>query len=373
MQDFQSVFHRLPEVTTRSSGRVNLIGEHTDYNGGFVLPMSIPYQTVVEGAPRQDSCIKVFSTRGNDSVVVFELGGEKATGTWLDYIEGVTWALGRRTQKIRGTDLFIDSDIPMGSGLSSSAALSVALIRCFRQLFDLRFTDIDLAFLCRESENHFVGARVGIMDPLACLLNRDNHALFIDTQTLTTLQIPLPPQLGFIVMDTGVAHHLRGPGYNQRRKECEDACRRLGIQSIREVQDRPKVLEILPDPLRKRVRHVITENQRVLQTVRALQDSNYDEVGRLFYESHASMNEDYEVSLPEIDALVELCRNEPGIYGARLTGGGFGGSVVMAAKPETLRASAQNLVRTYFAKIGKGPRIWLPKPAGSMEDAAGQR
>jgi galactokinase len=359
--DFRMLFDHSPEATGRSRGRVNLIGEHTDYNGGYVLPMPTPFYTQVEGSARRDRLIKVFSTHGDDSLVIYELGSEKTTGTWLDYIQGLTWVLGQKTEMLAGANLRIESDIPMGSGLSSSAALGVAVLRTLQKLFDFRFTDLDLAMMCRESENRFVGAMVGIMDPIACLLARDQHALFIDTMTLTMRHIPLPPQLGFIVIDTGVAHQVRGEGYNERRKECEQACAILGVRALRDIQDRPHVLELLPEKLRKRARHVILENQRVLDLIHAIEGGNFEETGRLFYASHASMRDDYEVSLPDIDHLVEICGKNPSIYGARLTGGGFGGAVVIAAKPENLSQTAARIASLYRSLTGKAARIWLPQ------------
>lgn len=360
MPDFLALFHRDPQVTTRANARVNLMGEHTDYNGGFVLPMRIPYFTSVQAAPRNDHSIRVFSTHGADSIVVYEAGAEKSTGTWLDYIQGVTWALGKKSGNLRGADLCIESDIPMGSGLSSSAALGVGVLRAFQQMFDLGLTDVDLALLCRESENKFVGAHVGIMDPLACLVARENHALFIDTLKLAMQHIAIPAGLSFIVMDTGMAHELRGNGYNTRLQECQEACRELGVETLRDVQDRPEKIALLPEKLKKRARHVILENQRVLKTIAALQSSNFQELGRLFFESHVSMRDDYEVSLPAIDRLVELCRNQPEVYGARLTGGGFGGAVVIAAAADDARRTAERIAARYDSMTGKNPRIWIP-------------
>ena len=307
-------------VTASAPGRVNLIGEHTDYNEGFVLPVATPQRTTVRLTPRPDGVVRAAS-RELGGPFEYRVGEEKRRGEWIDYVAGVTWALGLRD----GFDLAIESDVPAGAGLASSAALELALGRALREAFGLMVGDEALARIGRRAETGFVGAETGVMDQLAASFGGPDAALLIDCRSLAHRPIPLAFDL--VVLDSGVRHALAGGGgYAERRRECAEAARLLGVHALRDAQDAAG----LPPPLDRRARHVIEENARVLAAAGALEACDGDLLGRLMSESHASQRDLFEVSVPEVDALVELAERE-GALGARLTGGGFGGAVAALA------------------------------------------
>ena len=329
MTTFIDLYGAQPAVTAAAPGRVNLIGEHTDYNDGFVLPAALPMRTTVELSPRDDRTVRVWSREfAAQGIETFPLERLLRAGDWTDYVRGMAWALVNHGL-MRGFDARVASDVPVGSGLSSSAALLVAIGRAVRDAFRLDLSDLELARIARHAETEFVGAPVGIMDQMACSLADETSALFIDTRTLAYERVPLPEQAGLLVIDSGVRHSHAGGDYRVRRDECHRAAALLGIKALRDAAlNDLAAIDDLPNPLNRRARHVVTENARVLETVDALGRGNLTEVGRLFFESHASMRDDFEVSVPPVDALVETARAMNGVYGARLTGGGFGGAIV---------------------------------------------
>jgi galactokinase len=365
MSDFQTLFGRSPTVIADAPGRVNLIGEHTDYNGGYVLPTAIPQRTHVELAPRPDQSVRVWSSaqQKTGSLLEYQLGAEKPGQKWLDYIQGVTQILRAEGHRLAGFDARITSNVPLGSGLSSSAALTVSLMRALRQAFALALEDVPIARIGQRVENEFVGARVGIMDPMAASLAEEGIALFLDARSLAYERVPLPRGADLVVLNSGVAHIHAAGDYNTRRAECERACALLGVRQLRDLTaaDLPR-LETLPEPLNHRARHVITENDRVLAAVAAMRAKDLARLGELFYQSHASMREDYQVSIAEIDLFVELAREDGAVYGARLTGGGFGGSVVMLAHAERGSLVAERIAQRYATRSGRQPRILVPTP-----------
>jgi galactokinase len=342
---------------------VNLIGEHTDYNGGYVLPSAIPQRTTVQLTPRSDQIVRVFSEQSGVDIRSFSLGSETPVRGWLDYIQGLTRELREAGHRLLGFDVHIDSAVPLGSGLSSSAALSVALLRALRSAFTLRLSDVEIALLGQRSENRFVGAQVGIMDPMACSLGQEGAALFIDTRTMEYRSVPLPPGGELVVIHSGVAHRHAAGDYNTRRGECEQAARLLGVGQLRDVDvsDLPRIAK-LRQTLGRRARHVVTENQRVLDTVEALGRGDWKTVGRLFRESHASQRDDYEVSVSEIDLLVDLASQDRDVFGARLTGGGFGGSIVIAAKAGTGSQVGRRIAAAFADRTGHTPAVLVPAP-----------
>jgi galactokinase len=284
---------------------------------------------------------------------------------------GVTQALERGGIAIGGADVRIRSEVPLGAGLSSSAALEVSLMRALRAAFSLDIDDVRIALLGQRAENDLVGAPVGIMDQMASSLAAPGTALFLDTRSLEKRLVPLPRGADLVVVSSGVTHNHAAGDYKTRRAECERAAALLGVSSLREVgsADLGRI-EALPDPLGRRARHVVTENDRVLAAVQAMEGEGEGEdlagLGELFYASHRSMRDDYEISIPEIDALVDLAREDPDIFGARLTGGGFGGSVVMLAKRGAAAAAAPRIAALYAKKTGKTPTILVP-PGGPGE------
>ena len=365
---FAQLFGRAPTVAADAPGRVNLIGEHTDYNGGFVLPSAIPQRTRVELAPRPDRTVRAWSADlsvNGAGVLEYALGAESPGRDWLDYVQGITRTLAADGHQLGGFDLRIESDVPLGSGLSSSAALEVSVLRALREAFGLALDDVRLALVGQRAENEFVGARVGIMDQLAASLADEGTALFIDTRSLDYERVPLPPDAELIVLNSGISHQHAGGDYNTRRAECERACELLGVAQLRDVSptDLSRLAD-LPEPLGRRARHVVTENERVLLAVEAMRAGDAAQLGMLFNASHASQRDDYEVSIPEIDLIVELARGEHDVYGARLTGGGFGGSVVMLARAGTGADAADRIARAYAERSGQSPTILVPSPAG---------
>lgn len=316
--------------SSSAPGRVNLLGEHTDYNGGWVLPVAIPQRTWVEVKLRPDRLAHLWSASTGLSEYV--VGQEKPRGDWSDYVQGVTWALREKGIDVPGFDVKIRSDVPVGSGLSSSAALELALLRALRAELKLALDDVELALLGRKAENGFVGAPVGVMDQMASSLASTNEALFLDTLSMAFTRVPIPPKAQLLVVDSGVAHQHATGDYKTRKAECDEAARLLGVASLREVQSL-ETLKMLPAPLDRRARHVLTENARVHAGVQAMKSGDLEKLGALFDESHASQRDDYECSVPKVDALQAALRKERGVLGARLTGGGFGGSVVALVGP----------------------------------------
>lgn len=342
---------------------MNLIGEHTDYNGGFVLPMALPQRTHVELTPRADGFVRAWSDGAppGQRHAEFTLGTERSGRGWVDYIQGVTATLRRDGHQFLGFELRARSDVPPGSGVASSAALTVALLRAMREAWRLDLDDVQLALVAQRAENEFVGARVGVMDPLVASLGDDQAALFVDTRSLAYERVPLPAGAELAVIHSGLPHRHATGEYNARRAQCEDACELLGVAQLRDLTaaDLPR-LAGLPDRISRRARHVVTENARVLAAVDAMRAGNLGRLGQLFDESHRSMRDDYEVSTPEIDLLVELAWAQPGVYGARLTGGGFGGSIVVIAARGSGQTVADRIVANYLARTSHAARILMP-------------
>lgn len=363
---FEALYGRAPAVDARAPGRVNLIGEHTDYNGGFVLPMAIPQETRIELAPRDGPEVRAFSAGvPGGRVETYAVGREARRGDWLDYVQGVTAVTAAAGHRLRGFDLRVTSAVPVGSGLSSSAALEVSLLRALRQAFGLALDDVALALLGQKAEVEFVGAPVGIMDQLASSLADARSALFVDTRTLAHERLPLPREVEVLVVSSGVTHGHATGDYRTRRAECERAASLLGVPQLRDLREveLPRALA-LPEPLGRRVRHVVTENARVLAAVEALRDGDGTRLGALFDASHASQRDDYEVSVPEIDLLVTIARAEPEVLGARLTGGGFGGSIVALVRAGAAAPVARRVAAAYASRSGRTPAVLVPEGVG---------
>lgn len=352
----------MPDTASADApGRVNLIGEHTDYHGGYVLPTTIPQRTRVHLARRADRQVIAATLIRDAPADAYEIGRETAGRGWLDYVQGVTATLRRHGVDLPGFDLRIESTIPVGAGVSSSAALEVSLLRGLDALLSLDLDGMAIATLAHEAETQFVGAPVGIMDQMASSLGRDDEALFIDTRALTVTRLPLPASLDLAVIHSGVIHAHAGGDYVERRRESFAAADRLGVASLRDLDAAalPRVAA-LPPLLARRARHVITENARVLSAVAGLESDDAPRLGRLFAESHASMRDDYEISTPEIEALVRLGAHHQDVYGARLTGGGFGGAVVYITQPGRARTAAHAICAAYNNETGKQGVVLVP-------------
>jgi galactokinase len=352
---FQDLFGRPPGTTARAPGRVNLIGEHTDYSEGYVLPLAIPRQTEVELAISPNRTVRAVSREMDPSAPLsYELGREHRGGSWLDYLQGVTHVLAAAGLPIGGFDAFITSRVPLGAGLSSSASFEIAVLRALRAAFALPLDDVALARLGQQVETEFVGAPVGIMDQMAASLADSGSALFLDTRSLAYEKVALPLAADLVVINSGVTHSHAGGEYRTRRQECERAAAALGVRVLRDLG--PADLErvaALPAPLDRRARHVVTENARVLEAVTALRAGDLPRLGALLAAGHASLRDDFAVSIPEIDLLVSLASGTPGVHGARLTGGGFGGSIVVLADRHHAAAAGAAIADAYARATGK--------------------
>ena len=333
---FESVHGYAPAGIWSAPGRVNLIGEHTDYNGGFVLPFAINRRTVVALGIRDDTTIRVASAFADElaSIELADLAPERLSG-WSAYPLGVAWALGQHgadLAAVPGVDLYIESTVPIGAGLSSSAAIESAVAIALNDVWQLGLDRPTLAKVGQLAENKVVGAPTGIMDQFASLLGKHDHAVFLDCRSLDAHLVSLgfaEAGLELLIIDTGVAHAHSTGGYSDRRASCEAGASAMGVPSLRElsVDDIARAREVLDDETFRRVRHVVTENQRVLDTVDALRDFGPLAIGALLDASHISMRDDFEISVPELDLAVETAQAN-GAIGARMTGGGFGGAAI---------------------------------------------
>ena len=328
------------------------------------MPSAVPQRTTVVLTMRADRRVRATSTQMSNEPFEYQLGGERRGAGWADYVQGLTWVLAKEGVGIDGFDLHVDSDVPLGSGLSSSAALEVAALRALRTAYELSISDVVLARMAQRAEVGFVGAPVGIMDQMACSLAGERDALFLDTRSLAFERIPLPPQLGLVVINSGVAHQHAGGDYVTRRRESEQAARLLGVDRLRDVSlDAMDRIEALPPLLARRARHVVTENARVLAAREALRAADLASFGGLLNASHASLRDDYEVSVAAVNALVEIAQSQRGVFGARMTGGGFGGAVVIATNADEAASVAATVAERYGRRQLARPQILVPRPS----------
>ena len=361
---FEQRFGHRPAFLARAPGRVNLIGEHTDYNDGFVLPMAIDREVAVVGAPRDDRRIRLYALNFDDEAC-FALDqlqrGEPAH--WSDYPRGMAWALQEAGFDLVGFDGVLYGDVPIGSGLSSSAAIEMAvfmaLAACQPALAGL--DRVRAAKLAQRAENAFVGVNCGIMDQFVSALGQAGHALFIDCRSLDYAPVPMPVGMAVVVVDTAAPRSLAASAYNERRAQCEAAARLLGVPALRDLS--PELFTqrraALPALVAQRAEHVIYENRRVLDAVAALRAGDVATFGRLMNESHDSLRDLYEVSSAELDAVVEIARGVSGVYGARMTGAGFGGCAIALAKQTAVDALRNAVMREYPARTGRQPSIYV--------------
>ena len=346
-KSFRDVFGAGPATTTASApGRVNLLGEHTDYNDGFVLPTAIPQSTQVTLRPVGGLRTTVYAAE-LDEAAEFALD-EPPSEDFAKYVYGCLRQLTVLGLAVPALQIHVASDVPMGVGLSSSAALEVAVLRAMRSLLgaDSVLDDVRIAQLAQKAEIEDAGVRCGIMDQMASSLADTRSMLFLDTRTLERRVLPLPGGTEVLVIDSGMPRTLAGSAYNERRAQCEAAAQALGVAALRDV-DELAAVERLEEPLRRRARHVVTENQRVL---RAVSGVGAQEFGQLMNASHDSLRDDYEVSIPELDRLVDLLRLQQDVLGARLTGAGFGGAVVALCQAGQARAVADRVLPRYGDK-----------------------
>jgi galactokinase len=371
-RNFTSHFGCEPRVF-RAPGRVNLIGEHTDYNAGLVMPAAISRFTWVGVTRRRDGLLSLRS---------FDLPGTRAVALsspmtrandWTDYVVGVAWALAAAGVALPAVDLAVQSDIPLGAGLSSSAALEVAAAAALVDTAGHAINRLELAQLCQQAENDFVGARCGIMDQFAVVHGRRQHCLRLDCRTLQHVEIPLPPRVTMVVCDTMTRHAHASGGYNQRRRECDEAlrllqARRPDLSSLRDatLADLEGARPALSETLVRRVGHVLSENARVERAARALLSNDMTTVGECMAASHQSLRDDFDVTTPELDLMVALAREQPGVYGARMTGGGFGGSTINLVAADAADRFASEIADAYRTATGVAPEILACEPADGV-------
>lgn len=353
-------------------GRVNFIGEHTDYNDGFVMPLALELGITVLAARRPDKRLHVTSRQGSESVKIeidLDRPGMPCTGTWTNYVEGIARALLESGNEIRGAELLLASDLPAGAGLSSSAALEIGIGFALLSLYDFPIDPAKLALAGQKAEHQWVGTRCGIMDQLASACAKQGSALLIDCRSLDIQHVALTDaSVSLLVVDTRVKHSLAASAYNTRREECEASVALLrnvlpGIRALRDVSpdDFAQHGHVLPEPLFRRARHVVTENDRVRQTVVLLGRKEFHKIGTLLVASHRSLQHDYEVSVPELDLLVDTAILQPGVYGARMTGGGFGGSMVCLVETNALESVKKALADAFVEAFGHEPGFLVTK------------
>ena len=381
---FRDLTDRTPDGVWSAPGRVNLIGEHTDYNDGFVLPFAIPHRTYAAVGMREDGRISVASTFADEPVEVAldELdrlfptasGSQPATDEWAAYPLGVAWAMQLAGATGAGVDIAIASDVPVGAGLSSSAAIEGATASALNDLWNARLDRTALAGVGRRAENEAVGAPTGIMDQMASMLGEPGSALFLDCRTLDAHLVPVglaEAGLAILVMDTRVSHAHATGGYGERRAACERGAAAFGVPALRDVRvtDLGRAAELLDDVTFRRVRHIVTENQRVLDTVRVLREQGPRAIGDLLVASHVSMRDDFEISSPELDVAVDTALGA-GALGARMTGGGFGGAAIALVEQDAASAVADAVTAAFATSGFTAPHTFKVAPAaGAARDA----
>lgn len=374
---FVRLFGESPRIY-QAPGRVNLIGEHTDYNDGFVMPAAIGFGTWVAAAPRSDRKLVVRSENLKEQVEVsLDDKAQRGKHHWSDYVVGVAKMAEIAGLNLAGANLLIIGNVPQGAGLSSSASLEVAVGAALLDLAGHRVTPKELALLCQQAENDFVGARCGIMDQFVATHGQRGNALLLDCRSLEYRLLQLPEQVRLVICNSMVRHSLAGGEYNQRRAECEEGVRILAAQLPNVKALRDVTLSELsalrlewPQAVEKRCRHVISENRRVVEAASDLERGDLDEFGRLMRQSHESLRDDFEVSCTELDLLVDLASGIEGVYGARMTGGGFGGCSVNLVRAECVDQFEAEVRKGYQQATGKMPEIYVCSAADGVSQVA---
>lgn len=378
----RSAFAELSAVEPRlfsAPGRVNLIGEHTDYNEGFVLPIAANLRTYVAVGHRTDGQVWVHSIDLNEtaSFCLDQDAGSSQTepSSWVSYIQGMTHTLGSKGLAIGGANLAIASDVPIGAGLSSSAALEISVGFALAELAGLEITRLDLARAGQKTEHVFVGTNSGLMDQLTATFAEKNHAMLIDCRSFQVTPIPMElPGIAVVICDTAVKHALATSAYNERRQDCERAVQLLrkkkpDVRALRDFDiDDLNLLEDLPEPESRRARHVITENERTLEAAQALRSNDAGKLGKLMVESHKSLRDDFEVSCRELDIMFELALNQDAVTGARMMGGGFGGCTINLVSRDSIETFKDRMVRGYKQATGLVPTVSIVQPDDGVSE-----
>lgn len=363
-QQYQSHFNAKPEIIVRAPGRVNLIGEHTDYNDGFVLPMAIDREVRLALRPRSDKTVRIYSL-DLEIESAFELSSLHRGGDWIEYPKGVANELIKAGHELKGFDAVLTGNIPRGAGLSSSAAVELAIARAFSVVSDFKWDALLMARLAQKAENEWVGVNCGIMDQMASAACKERYALFLDCRSVAIQHAPLPKGLSVVILDTSTRRGLVDSAYNERRSQCEEAAKWFGVKALRDVSvedlGKWKVGSALSEIAFKRARHVVTENERVLESIEVMRKGNIKRLGELFNASHASLRDDFEVTSDALNSIVECAREQSGCYGARMTGAGFGGCAVALVEEEKAEAFTQAVFAAYRQRFGLEASIYICK------------
>jgi len=372
-REFERRFDTPPAVIVRAPGRVNLIGEHTDYNDGFVLPMAIDRAIWIAARPRPDGRVVVHSL-DFDRVASFPLRAlERESAGWAEYLKGVAWALQETGFRLQGWEGVLTGDVPRAAGLSSSAALEMATARVFAAVSDLPWHPARMARIGQRAENEWVGMNCGIMDQMISAAGVAGHALLIDCRSLQTRPTPLPPGTAVVVLDTATRRGLVDSAYNERRAQCEAAARFFGVPALRDVTpDQGQALVEgsvtgLDEVTRRRARHVVTENARTLRAAEVMEAGDAAELGRLMNASHASLRDDFEVSSEELNLMVNCAQEQEACYGARMTGAGFGGCAIALVRADVAPELAAAVATCYQAASGRAPNTYVCSATNGAE------
>ncbi|MCX2497488.1 galactokinase [Plesiomonas shigelloides] len=364
---FKITFGYDPNYIIQAPGRVNLIGEHTDYNEGFVLPCAINYQIIVTAAKRSDSMVRVVSVDYGNDFDEFDIKKDiifKKNKMWANYIRGVVLCLLKRGCNLGGVDISVGGNVPQGAGLSSSAALEVVIGQTFKELFNLAITQAEIALNGKKAESEFVGCNCGVMDQMISATAIDNHATLLDCRNLTIEPVPIPENISVIIINSNVKRDLVDSEYNFRRQQCEEVAHFFGVKALRDVtiEDFNANSYKLNCVLTKRARHIITENHRTIEAAKALSKNDMKRMGTLMAQSHESMKNDFEITISEIDFLVEIVKDIVGERGgARMTGGGFGGCVVALVPLELVDTVMYAVKSRYKLATGIDPSVYICK------------
>lgn len=373
-QSYTARFQQSPELVVRAPGRVNLIGEHTDYNDGFVLPVAVDQAAWLAVGVAKDSLTTVRALDiKNDEAVFTTTEAPASVGGWGDYPKGVLWAFLERGLQPSPINAVLASDVPVGAGMSSSAAIELAFAFAWATLGQFDISLSDLALLCQKAENEYVGVNCGIMDQMISACGKAGHAMMLDSRSLERRYFPMPEGVAIVVSDSMVRRSLASSEYNVRRAQCEQAVGHLQanlpeIEALRDVSLRQlkRFGDDLPEVVYRRARHVVTENARVVKFARALYAGDIETAGALMIEGHRSLRDNYEVSAPELDALVEAATDVPGCYGARLTGAGFGGCTIALVAEAAVPEFEAHISETYGERFGKQPAVYVTHPADGV-------
>jgi galactokinase len=373
IKQFESVFRCPPALESNAPGRVNLIGEHTDYNDGFVLPIAIQHAVTVLASPRTDHEIHLHSVDFNDGTFfsMSEHIDHDMKHPWSNYERGIVDQFLKRGEKMNGANLLIQGNVPIASGLSSSAAVEVATAMAIKALDGIEISDLDLIKLCQNSENEFVGMKCGIMDQFISRMGQKGKALFLDCRTLSYDLIPFPvKEYTVVILNTKMKRELTGSEYNERRSQCEEGVRLLrkflpGIRALRDVSvtDFQRYKSELPEMTRMRSEHVIYENERVCQFVKAMKQNNADKIGALLLRSHESLRDLFEVSCNELDVMVDIAGDVEGVIGARMTGAGFGGCAIAVVRNGFEEKLKETVLEKYPQKTNLRPEVYISSPS----------